>query len=1175
MSSAYVVANLLEKLNSADSDIRFMALADLNAELQRETNVLEDSSERKIVAAIVKSWMTRTVNLGPLVKKVREPHLQDIVDQLCNLLTEKKEELRDISAIGLKTVIAEIPGNNNVARNLIKRLIPKLNALLSKSNDVQLDTIDILAELLSRFGPILSSSDSAGQAIAQDPQLAKNIQDTLLPHLNHMRPPFASLFDDLVTKIRLEMKEKEEAKDYEKLRTVIVAISTLCRHSPRRLGKHLDAILPSILSYCKLDDDELRENCLQALEAFVLRCPTEITPHIQTLTALTLQYVKYDPNYEDDDDEQDGMDVDDEEEEDDADGMAEDEEEDYDDDEDYSDDDDVSWKVRRSSAKLLASIIGTRTELLPTLFADVAPGLISRFKEREESVRIEILSTFITLIRQVGAATRGQTKDDWKKSLSNLADPRTLLEQQVGRLSKSLSKQLSGKSVQTRQTGFILLKELVVVLEGGLDSRIGLFVGAIETSLAKSTGASDKGVNNPNLKIDPSRSSRRQRGQGQVYKITSEALLVVVQLLKVIRPLPASADASVDLIPPSISSEASAHVNLIYTTVLERLKTTDVDLEVKERSITALGTVAFQAGDILGEAEVKSTVVLSLLTAFSVTESPILGSFAGSEGLYPAAIASEVATFPGSHSASSWSATILQEVLEDLKSIVSESDLNIFPLAVNVIGAILNADGGGKLASVIRGDVTPKIVRLIVESPHLVLSGAGLEALLHYWQFVVVKGGSVVFQESAYRPLAQSIATLTLYCPSEAPSLVADFIGKIESPSTTENVRVLALLAIGEIGRSTDISKHSQTLHKVLLELFISPSDEIKHAAAFALGNISIGHLSFYLPFVFEAVRAGGKRRNHCALRPSATTAKLLAPYSGDLWSLLFANAEEVQDEGTRTVIAECLGKLALSDPGRFLLDLKERYTFTDSVSEEFDAVLGQLIVQFLRLVQDADLNVRRVSLHTLNSAAHNKPYLITSSLDELLPLLYNETVVKDELIHIVEMGPFKHRVDDGLDARKSAYECMFTLLETCLSRIEVFGFLDRVIHGLNDASQEIKTLSHVMLQRLAVLAPTALITRLESTIQPLRETINSKPKTNAVKQEIEKLNDLVRSAVRTALILSRTSRNAQGAILKECRAVGSPVADLFASVQAEIDAQHAMGVGRATLGGLAPMDLS
>lgn len=86
-----------------------------------------------------------------------------------------------------------------------------------------------------------------------------------------------------------------------------------------------------------------------------------------------------------------------------------------------------------------------------------------------------------------------------------------------------------------------------------------------------------------------------------------------------------------------------------------------------------------------------------------------------------------------------------------------------------------------------------------------------------------------------------------------------------------------------------------------------------------------------------------------------------------------------------------------------------------------------------------------------LNSAAHNKPSLIRDLLDTILPKLYTETKIRvslvlgkfcayacmcpqKELIHEVEMGPFKHPVDDGLDLRKvqkrnAVFKILFVVL--------------------------------------------------------------------------------------------------------------------------------------------------
>lgn len=48
-------------------------------------------------------------SLGPLVGKVKEYQVEAMVDTLCSNMVSDKEQLRDISSMGLKTVIAELP----------------------------------------------------------------------------------------------------------------------------------------------------------------------------------------------------------------------------------------------------------------------------------------------------------------------------------------------------------------------------------------------------------------------------------------------------------------------------------------------------------------------------------------------------------------------------------------------------------------------------------------------------------------------------------------------------------------------------------------------------------------------------------------------------------------------------------------------------------------------------------------------------------------------------------------------------------------------------------------------------------------------------------------------------------------------------------------------------------
>ena len=70
-------------------------------------------------------------------------------------------------------------------------------------------------------------------------------------------------------------------------------------------------------------------------------------------------------------------------------------------------------------------------------------------------------------------------------------------------------------------------------------------------------------------------------------------------------------------------------------------------------------------------------------------------------------------------------------------------------------------------------------------------------------------------------------------------------------------------------------------------------------------------------------------------------------------------------------------------------------------------------------MLDDPDMENRRLSLSTLNSAVHNKPDLVLPYLPQLLPLVLRDSKIKPELIREVMMGPFKHKVDDGLEVRK------------------------------------------------------------------------------------------------------------------------------------------------------------
>jgi cullin-associated NEDD8-dissociated protein 1 len=154
-------------------------------------------------------------------------------------------------------------------------------------------------------------------------------------------------------------------------------------------------------------------------------------------------------------------------------------------------------------------------------------------------------------------------------------------------------------------------------------------------------------------------------------------------------------------------------------------------------------------------------------------------------------------------------------------------------------------------------------------------------------------------------------------------------------------------------------------------------------------------------------------------------------------------------EEECRNVVAECLGRLALLHPVTVLAALDEKASDPLALAHSVDAHLGPVVPRFLGMMADPDRNVRKAAVVSLSAVAHHKPVLVASHLETLLPLLYQQTVVRPELVRVVDLGPFKHTIDDGLELRKAAFECLDILLDACRPQIEATTFMAHLEGGL------------------------------------------------------------------------------------------------------------------------------
>ena len=92
--------------------------------------------------------------------------------------------------------------------------------------------------------------------------------------------------------------------------------------------------------------------------------------------------------------------------------------------------------------------------------------------------------------------------------------------------------------------------------------------------------------------------------------------------------------------------------------------------------------------------------------------------------------------------------------------------------------------------------------------------------------------------------------------------------------------------------------------------------------------------------------------------------------------------------------------------------------------------------------------------------------------------------------------------------------------MENAYSRISTLDLFDRVIEGLED-EHEIRILCNLMLTKLISLDPDEAHRRLNTIAERLRRVLSFKPKENAVKQELEKVEESKRGALKLTVTLN------------------------------------------------------
>jgi cullin-associated NEDD8-dissociated protein 1 len=1265
--TSHNVASLLPKLNDPDPDIRYMTLNDLHSMLENGAPTF--LSHDYTTCARVVDGLIHTLNdgngdvqnmaincLGPFVNRAPESILCPTIEKVSNIKTDNTIDTT-VPALAVRAIVVALPhpvpgGSRSgkvqeaysaISRALIPRLVGKvlvplaggknnppppkgmLQDDLEKANDS--NSLDLLAEVAKCFGPMLQevevqALEQIAMEILQDSRCGSVMKKKAVAALAALGPYFSDAL--LASHISYTIEQLRQPHLTNQQRKIFITIyGSMAKSVPQKFGPYLKTLAPFVLSplsQMELDQqreqeaesdgerdteiEEVREAALVAIENFLQACATDLKAHLGDVISASMRFLKYDPALADDEDEE----MEEEQDEDDEFEVDEDFEEET----GFEDEDDVSWKVRRCSAKVLHALIAT---LNPPFIQDVAPALIARFKEREESVRNEVIATLAFLISKNGPTnmpknsiaeangipqSRKRRRGGSDAVLSDLHAQRVLMNgyaspstpPPMDKASEILAninplvvteaaKLLKTSTGSTKLAVMSLLKVMVSVQRGGLSEQSDLVIEPVVESMKTDAGSASGNA----LRIEALR-LLRVIGENHSSKILQAHLNKIIPALvaaakdryaKVASEAFSTIEVFVKALTPPRSAANNAQnrdfLGQLYEIITERINAQDTDTEVRQKAVHALGLLVgrasgstganllseqqrFAGQDLIAErmkneltrlASVRAVDTIAVLAqspqdfkpGFVANVAVELGAQLrkSSRSLRGASLSALRMLAVNQASRQSLDDETISRIVEILLPLIKADDLHMLGPALAILGSF--AKEKPFLVT------SPAVISAICEVTSASLHGNALEALVSCVEVIGQSGAGKDLMASLLNQGVQAntdvsgrvIGTLLVSSGSDIGVQLGDFLKELNS-QTDEGKKCLALSVLGEAGlrQGTACSLKPENF----TPYFEVQSEKVKLAAAVALGRAGAGNVKLYLPQILKAMAKGRQYlllHSVKELLQHSAAEEDIRPYTSTLWEHIISSG---QAEDNKVVSAECIGRLATIDPAVYLPQLQTylenpnptvrgmvitalRYIFSDT-DDSYNVYLQSSIIQMLTtMLADGDLENQRLSLSAFNSAFHNKPDLVTPQLSELLPYAMQATVIRPDLVREVAMGPFKHKVDDGLEIRKSAFETLYALLDEPASRqrLDISSFYDRIIAGVGD-EHEIKILCCLVLSKLITIAPSESARRLESLAQQFRAVLAFKPKDNAVKQELEKLAEHNKAIIRVSVSFNK-----------------------------------------------------
>ena len=151
-------------------------------------------------------------------------------------------------------------------------------------------------------------------------------------------------------------------------------------------------------------------------------------------------------------------------------------------------------------------------------------------------------------------------------------------------------------------------------------------------------------------------------------------------------------------------------------------------------------------------------------------------------------------------------------------------------------------------------------------------------------------------------------------------------------------------------------------------------------------------------------------------------------------------------------------------------------------------------------------------------STVHNSPQIVIPHMKLVLPQI--DELSQLNMARKIDLGPFKHTVDDALPLRKAALSVFATCLEKCPASLDIAAFMPVIAKALDDV-EDIQLQTHQIVLSMCTRYPIFLVAAADSFVAPLEKTVNKK-KGQKTGTELERVYEWIKSGLRVMIAISK-----------------------------------------------------